>query len=217
MAKGLPYYKFTPSEWLTGDISFEDLETQGLFINICAWYWQRDGVLSIDDINKRYNKPTALHSLSIRFLNVSENMISIAFLDEQLIERKHISKENSKNGSKGGRPKTKDIKPTAFNSLSESKANQNPIRKEEEKKRKELPRKISFEDCELFDKNIFLETFKTWSKEKMGHYYDAALRYSVEGNKYVSWKLAIESWAKKDNLNNIKIDAPKSTKHSGLI
>jgi hypothetical protein len=92
MAKGLPYYKFTPSEWLTGDISFEDLETQGLFINICAWYWQRDGVLSIDDINKRYNKPTALHSLSIRFLNVSENMISIAFLDEQLIERKHISK-----------------------------------------------------------------------------------------------------------------------------
>ena len=52
MAKGLPYFKFTPSEWLTGEICFEDLETQGLFINICAWYWQRDGLLKISDIEK---------------------------------------------------------------------------------------------------------------------------------------------------------------------
>ena len=217
MAKGLPYFKFTPSEWLTGDICFEDLEVQGLFINICAWYWQRDGHLKISDIERRYNKPTALNSLYNRFLNVDNDTIQIVFLDEQLIDRNHISKTNSINGGKGGRPKTKVIKPNAFNSLSESKANEKPIRKEEEKKRKELPRKISFEDSELFDKNKFLQTFSSWSKEKMGHYYDAALRYSVEGNKYVSWKLAIESWAKKDSLNNIVIDKPKSTKHSGLI
>ena len=51
MAKGLPYFKFTPSEWLTGNICFEPLEVQGLFINICALYWQRDGQLSIEDIN----------------------------------------------------------------------------------------------------------------------------------------------------------------------
>lgn len=60
------------------------------------------------------------------------------------------------------------------------------------------PKKISFEDCELYDKNKFLETFNTWSREKMKHYYDAALRYSIEGNKYVSWQLAIQTWERKD-------------------
>lgn len=204
MAKGLPYFKFTPSEWLTGDICFEDLESQGLFINICAWYWQRDGVLSVDDINKRYNKPTALVSLSNRFFNVENNQISIAFLDEQLIERKHQSKENSKNGKLGGRPKrpkTLEEKPTAFISLSEIEANEKAIRirKEEEKKRiRTKTRKISFEDSELFDKDNFVKHFPTWHREKLRHYYDAALRYSIEGNKYVSWELAIQNWERRD-------------------
>jgi len=137
MAKGLPYFKFTPSEWLTGEICFEDLETQGLFINICAWYWQRDGVLTVLDILKRYNKPTAFDSLSSRFLNIENDTIKIAFLDEQLIERNHTSKVNSENGSKGGRPKTKEEKPTAFISLNETKTNENPIRKEEEENKKQ--------------------------------------------------------------------------------
>jgi hypothetical protein len=211
MAKGLPYFKFTPSEWLTGDICFEDLEVQGLFINICAWYWQRDGNLKISDIEKRYNKPTALNSLYDRFLNVENDTIQIVFLDEQLIDRNHISKTNSFNGSKGGRPKTKEIKPTAFNSLTESKPNENPIRKEEEKKRirkDNTPRKISFEESNLFDKIIFKEAFTDWSQDKLRHYYDAALRYSVEGNKYVSWELAIKQWERKDKINNVLVEKP---------
>lgn len=70
------------------------------------------------------------------------------------------------------------------------------------------PRKISFEDSELFDKNNFAKIFEGWSKEKMAHYYDAALRYSIEGNKYVSWELAIKSWERKDKNNGITIDKP---------
>ena len=82
MAKGLPYFKFTPSEWLTGEICFEDLETQGLFINICAWYWQRDGLLKISDIEKRYNKPTALNSLLNGFLIIENDIIKIIQLKD---------------------------------------------------------------------------------------------------------------------------------------
>ena len=221
MAKGLPYFKFTPSEWLTGDICFEDLEVQGLFINICAWYWQRDGNLKISDIERRYNKPTALHSLYDRFLNVENDTIQIVFLDEQLIDRNHISKTNSMNGGKGGRPKTKGIKPTAFNSLSETKANEKPIRKEEEEeeedKGKKLSRKISFEDSNIFDKNIFKAEFKDWNNTKLLYYYEAAIAYSQEGNKYVYWGLAIKKWAKNDELQGKLSFIEKSTKHSGLI
>lgn len=175
MAKGLPYFKFTPSEWLTGDICFEDLEAQGLFINICAWYWQRDGVLSIDDINKRYNKPTALISLSNRFFNVQNNLISIEFLDEQLEERKHISKTNSKNGSKGGRPKTLEEKPTALISLSETKPNENPIRKEEEKNK----------NLVVSGKVVYWEVFYNYAKS-LKEYYKPELDYSLETT-YTEW------------------------------
>ena len=42
MAKNFPYFKFIASEWMTGDIVFESLSVQGLFINICALYWQRN-------------------------------------------------------------------------------------------------------------------------------------------------------------------------------
>lgn len=142
MAKGLPYFKFTPTEWLTGDICFESFEVQGLFINICALYWQRDGLVSLEDINKRYKKPTALDSLLDRFISVNNGFISISFLDEQLVDRNHISKTNSLNGSKGGRPKTLDKKPNAKRTQSEL----NPIRiRKEEEIEKEENNKFTFD------------------------------------------------------------------------
>ena len=133
MAKGLPYFKFTPTEWLTGDICCEDFEVQGLFINICALYWQRDGILSVEDINKRYKKPTAFDSLIDRFISVNDGLITIDFLKEQLEERGHKSVVNSTNGKLGGRPKTKATKPNANRTLTETKANESQQEEEEDK------------------------------------------------------------------------------------
>ena len=42
MAKDLPYFKFFCSEWNDGDITLEDFKTQGLFINICSYYWSNE-------------------------------------------------------------------------------------------------------------------------------------------------------------------------------
>jgi hypothetical protein len=69
------------------------------------------------------------------------------------------------------------------------------------------PRKTSFEESEIFDKFKFKDSFPTWGKEKLAHYYEAAERYSIEGNKYVSWKLAIKTWAKKDELKGVKVES----------
>lgn len=111
MAKNFPYFKFIVTEWMTGDIVFESLSVQGLFINICALYWQRDGVLTISDINKRFKNPEELKDLMNVFFQVKDELISIKFLDEQLIEANHISKKNSENGSKGGRPRKSEKNP----------------------------------------------------------------------------------------------------------
>jgi len=135
MATGLPYFKFTPSEWLTGDIVFESFEAQGLFINICALYWQRDGNLTLEGIEMRYKQPTALPSLIGRFISVNESgKISIDFLDIQFEERGFVSKINSDNGKKGGRRKAlEEIKSEIKRPLSDRLANQS---QEEEEKNK---------------------------------------------------------------------------------
>jgi len=173
MAKGLPYFKFMPADWLTGNICFESLEAQGLFINVCAWYWQRDGKLTVEDINLRYNKPPALVSLIDRYFSVSDGLISIAFLDEQFIERKHVSKENSKNGKLGGRPKTKATKPNAKRTPTEPKAKKSQLEVElEEKKNNIEERKLKFAST--------LEPFVLiYGKELIRAFYD----YWVEPNK----------------------------------
>lgn len=131
MAKNFPYFKFIATEWLTGDIVYEDFECQGLFINICALYWQRDGKLSIEDIKRRYKNENIIQSLSGRFFSVNDGFISINFLDEQLTDANHISKVNSENGKKGA--EKRKMLATAKQSLNEPLAN---FSKEEEKKNK---------------------------------------------------------------------------------
>lgn len=156
MAKELPYFKFITSEWLDGEITLEDLEVQGLFINICALYWSKEGRIYLSKMKKRF-KAASEKSFDIlieeNFLQIDQDLISISFLDEQLKDRSAKSLINSKNGKKGGRPRIKkneeqktEKKPNAFNSLSETKANESQLEekrreeKREEEKRREKKR-----------------------------------------------------------------------------
>lgn len=125
MAKNFFFFKFIPTEWMTGDIVYEDFDVQGLFINICSLYWQRDGILSVEDINKRYKRTDLTDKLIGRFITVNEGFISIKFLDEQLIEADHICKKNSDNGKMGGRPKKANQKPKKAPGF-KNKPNHNP-------------------------------------------------------------------------------------------
>jgi uncharacterized phage protein (TIGR02220 family) len=107
MAKELPYFKFEPAEYLTKDISFCSLSAQGLFINICSYYWQRNCQITKEQLLKRLNYPEEFQELineGVIDLN-EKNYIIIKFLDNQLTSVEEKSKINSANGSKGGRPK----------------------------------------------------------------------------------------------------------------
>lgn len=127
MAKGFPYFKFIAHEWLAGDIVLEDFEIQGIFINICALYWHKDGDLPISEIQKRL-KTDRLAELIDRFFSVSDGFISIKFLDEQLVAANHISQKNSDNGKKGGRPKVSEKATAKRNKANETKEEGNEIK-----------------------------------------------------------------------------------------
>lgn len=226
MAKGFPYFKFVATEWLTGDIVFEDYELQGIFINVCAIYWHRNGDLTMDELQKRL-KTDRLNSLCPRFFSVIDNKIIISFLDEQLLTTKHISKVNSENGKLGGRPKILEEKPNAKRPLTDRKAKKS--KEEEEEEYKEIYKekvKHAFDKSPIFDKNKFAEQFSKWSKEEMKYYYDSAMDYSeAKGARYKDWVAAVRGWHRKDKaeakgyfhrLNQQKdIRSSDSNQHNG--
>jgi len=100
MAKALPFFKFYCSEWSDGDITLESFETQGMFINICAYYWSNECVLELSKVRKRFKSNIELLNLliEINLLKVEGEYIKINFLDEQKLERKGQSKVKSKGG-----------------------------------------------------------------------------------------------------------------------
>lgn len=159
MAKNFPYFKFTVSEWMTGDIVFESLSTQGLFINICALYWQRDGNLSIEDINKRYKNPVELLNLINTFVEVENDIISIKFLDEQLIDANHVSKVNSANGKKSA-----ESRATAKRLLNDRSTTAQRISTKKNKNKNEI--RIKEEENKNYIDSSFLEIFNKWMDYK---------------------------------------------------
>jgi hypothetical protein len=106
MAKELPYFKFEPAEYLTKDISFCSIGSQGLFINICSYYWQRECSLTVEQVSRRFNYPNELQELIDEgIIDIENSVIKIKFLDLQYEDATKLSSKNSLNGSKGGRPK----------------------------------------------------------------------------------------------------------------
>ena len=85
----LPWFKFSPSEWLSGDIQLVSLECQGFFVNLCCIYWKKRGSIAIAQLLSRYS--TAKEMLKelegmgiVKILHGPDEFISIAFIDEQL-------------------------------------------------------------------------------------------------------------------------------------
>lgn len=150
MAKGLPYFKFDPLEYITGDITLCPMETQGVFINLCCHYWSKECQLSLANAKQRFSKnETCLnHLLDLDIINVENDRIIINFLDEQMGEFIDISTKRAEAGRKGGKSK-------AIAKQVSSKESREEVKESREEKSKEEDLNIwpSFEDFwNLYDK-----------------------------------------------------------------
>ena len=210
MAKNFPYFKFTATEWLTGDIVYESLELQGLFINVCALYWQRDGKLTIEDLIRRYKNESLINELIDRYIWNDQGNILIKFLDEQLIEANHISKVNSENGKKGAEAKRN--KANAKRPLNDSKAILSKEEKEEEinknKNKNKIKEFVFISESELNKLNEDFASHEVeWMLNKLNDY------KASTGKKYKSDYAAINMWVK-DAFRKAKVDFIKDNNTS---
>lgn len=109
MEKELPFFKFTPTEWLVGKISFQPLEVQGAFIQCCCMYWKQNGLLSRKDIDYRAGKHNIDILVEYDFIKEDQSgNLNIDFLEEQLLHFNKIRQKRAEIGSIGGVAKAKN-------------------------------------------------------------------------------------------------------------
>jgi len=219
MAKELPYFQFEPAQYLTGSIQFCSLEAQGLFTNIKAIYWQRDCELSLDQINKKFEKPALLQELiDNKIIKVNGKMITIDFLKKQLKSAIEISKKRSVSGKNGNKKRWgENPKPVASESQSDRKSIAIKEKKRKEKKRKEdnikgffvfkKPKVIEIENF-LLEGNVEVEVEKI--KDLAAGFFD---HYSANGwlvgksnAPMEDWKAAVRNWIRGEKkIKNQKV------------
>lgn len=212
--KELPYFKFYVNEWLSGDIELLSFEAQGVFIRLCSYYWSKECKMMLERSRKRFKgyEDAFNELIDEGIIKVEGNYIKIKFLDDQLTERESLSKTNSANGKKGGRPRKNPIesekKPNAFNSESETKAKKSNIEeKRGEEKREEYyyskgNLKLSEEEkekiCQKYDILIldeYISRVENWNKK----------------HKVKSLYLTVLNWIRKDEKQNQSLNANQQT------
>lgn len=99
--KELPYFKFYPNQWITGSISFMDLDVQGAFLKVCCYYWSKECEVTRNQIKSLIPKQWSL-LLDCELFKIEDDNIKIKWLDEQHKERLAEHKRNVANGRKGG-------------------------------------------------------------------------------------------------------------------
>jgi hypothetical protein len=111
--KELPFFKFNVSEWLLGDIALDQMVNQGLFINICAFYWSKKCTLKIDILHRRFPQyEKEIKSLiEDDFIKTEGDFIKISFLDIQMSEFISLSNARTKASKKGVEARKKKSKP----------------------------------------------------------------------------------------------------------
>ena len=146
MAKELPYFKFEPNLWVTGNVQLLNNSDKGLFIEICCMYWSRLGDLSEKLVIMKLcgGNANALQTLyDANVIESFEGQLFISFLENQLSSFQEKSKTNSKTAKEAWE------KRRAAKALSERIANEmrthskgNAIREEEIKEDKIIKKSL---------------------------------------------------------------------------
>lgn len=223
MAKELPYFQFEPAEYLTKDISFCSLSAQGLFINICSFYWQRQCDLSKEQFLRRFNYVTEFEELLKEgVIDVLDEKIVIKFLDNQYLKATEFSKEQSRKGSLGGRPK-KLIESQNKPELNPNESQTKPIREEEikEKEKKEIKNNNDLFYTDLINSEMWIESLAINNKNKFNKvqiverllYFknELNLKFDIKVNK-TEFTSHFVSWLNKQINDEVKVTTKTNQK-----
>lgn len=175
MPKDTPFFKFDSSSWLGGSIQFTSLQCKGLFIDLCALYWESNEPVKIDNkLRLRIRVVEGELSDLIRDLSdlnvisVSDCGVTVPFLDELREERVKFLERCSQGGKNSTKSKGKSSN-----------------KKEERRKKSVESRKENVESRENKEDK---ETFDIFRKAYLGNRKGLDTEFSNFKKKHKDWK-----------------------------
>lgn len=159
----LQWFKFSPANWLMGRIQRQPAQVQLDFINLCCKYWNKEGLMSIEDaqldIMDSYEP-----LLKYKIIKEDGDNVVIDFLDEQLSAIEDKRKQASEAGKRSAAARKRRTKPNEPPTTVEPTLNDRPTesnreeKSREEETREETKERVFFQDEKLND------AFSKWIK-----------------------------------------------------
>lgn len=219
MSKELPYFRFYPAEYLNGDISLESAQLNGVFIIVCSYYWCEDCYVFKQKLYKKYKKYIKniekLISLEIIKFDKQTDLITIKFLDVQLIELGKERKSLSDRGKKGVEAKAEkkkqavefETKPQAEVKLSLSYKDNNKDKDKRSVVKTTSLYKLFVEHYALFYKKqtSIKYKFKTVDGKAYKLLIEAFINTAGEAKALAGWNYVLSNWELLDKYYSQKI------------
>ena len=146
----LPYFKFFPGEWIKGDITICSHKAQGLFINICCYYWMKGCNMSLTSVQQRFNEcSTEIKELvKEEIISVDNDKISINFLEDQFSEFELSTKQKSRAGKASAKARESNTRSTPV----KQPMNEEEKIREDKKRKEKIPSVEDFKDYAIENK-----------------------------------------------------------------
>jgi hypothetical protein len=134
--KQLPWFKFSPADWMMGRISRQSCEVQVAFLRLCCIYWNAECVMTYE--HAELEADGYLEKLiALKMVEVYDDGIGIKFLDIQFSEGKQ-KREKMSNAGKASAERRLNTSSTnvqhTFNECSIEKRREEKSRIREDKK-----------------------------------------------------------------------------------
>ncbi len=184
------------------------MKAQGLFINICAYYWSNECSLTLSSVQHRFNTcSTEIDELlNNGLIRVNSDNIEINFLDKQFSEFGKLRKLKSRAGKASAKIRKSNTRSTD---------DQQVVNKEDKIREDKIK-----EEGELFKKPTLIEV-KEYCKERKNHvdvnkwynHYESN-GWLVGKNKMKNWKAAVRTW-ESGGFANAKLDGEPTSRVMG--
>lgn len=200
MALKYPWFKFAPTDWVMGKIQRCSEITQARFIRLCCLYWNKEGVLSIDDATIEIDSDHLKILTDKKIVKLDQTFIKIEFLDDQMTECGENSDKKraaalirwAKNNADAMHVHADAMQNDADREIDKTKP-------EKKDKKKEIEdRKLKFASTlepflEKYGRPLLNDFYKYWTEPNKSN-----TKFRQELEKTWSLERRLETWAKND-------------------
>lgn len=202
MANELPYFRFFVQEFQNSKVSIESYQVQGVYINICSFYWVNDCNLTLSILLKKFKNCKSVINLLIKNEIIKHekrhDKIEIEFLKNQYLILNEKRKLRQAAGLQGSIAKALLKQTDSYKTKTKTKDNiKYNIRERESLVA--LPIEIIQNLVSLDEVILFFSEKKETSleAEKFFFYYEAR-EWKIGRNFIKNWKALAEKWIKND-------------------